>query len=231
MSQAKRELVRSTNVFADIWHYLFRRPPVGTLIRYRDSETKKNFVDSIMQRTGIDVNNYKLLNIHQVGVEAPASHVFDELMQWSGDAICWPNHIARVELQDNSLQNIKIYLFGINRKIFGWQLFHLFDLSILKMQPVPSVKDADNARYLLYECKGGYPIGVFSMFVRSSIPERGEKSMSQLFMMVSFNFFGKNHGMNLIRRIWEPIHNRVTANVIYRIKQLCEYKFESLMRE
>ena len=109
--------------------------------------------------------------------------------------------------------------------------FHLFDLNSIRIKGVPSPNDADNARYLLYECKGGYPIGVFSMFVRSSIPERGEKAMSQLFMMVSFNFYGKKTSINIFNKIWELIHNRVTSNVVYRIKQLSEYKFGSLMGE
>ncbi|HSG67096.1 MAG TPA: hypothetical protein VK994_00220 [Bacteroidales bacterium] len=231
MSQGKAELVRSSNTFTDIKYYLFNKPPVKTLVEHRDSQVRKNFVDSILQRTGIDVNNYKMLNIHQVGVEAPASYVFDELMQWSGDAICWPNHIAKVELQDENLEHIKIYLFGINKRVLGLNLFHLFDLSAIKIQRVPAPLDPDNARYLLYECNGGYPIGVFSMFVRSSIPEREEHSMSQLFIMVSFNFYGKNTRINIFNKVWERVHNRVTSNVVFRIKQLCENKFESFTHE
>ena len=108
MSRAKSVLVRSTNTLTDIKYYLFNKPPVNTLVRSNESESREELIKSIMQRTGIDVANYKMLNLHQVGVEAPASHVFDELMQWSGDAICWPNHIARVELQDDKLDNIKM---------------------------------------------------------------------------------------------------------------------------
>jgi hypothetical protein len=67
----------------------------------------------------------------------------------------------------------------------------------------------------LYECCGGYPIGIFAMYVRSSIPERGEKEKSQLFSLVSFSFYGKvsKQKMNVFNKIWEGLHDRVTASV------------------
>jgi hypothetical protein len=231
-SRVKAAPVRSTNIFTDITQYLLHKPPIKTQVELNNSDARFDLGKSILQRTGIDVGNYKMLNLHKIGVETPASYVFDELMNWSGDSICWPNHIAKVNLQNNGLENIKISLFGINLRVFGKNLFHLFDLSAIRIQRVPAHSDFDNARYLLYECKGGYPIGVFSMYVRTSIPERGEKEMSQLFMMVSFNFFGrKKMRLKLINRIWEKIHNRVTANVVHRFKQLCEYNFENFVNE
>ncbi len=108
------------------------------------------------------------------------------------------------------------------------RLLHLFDLNAIKIQKVPAPFDFDNARYLLYESQGGYPIGIFSMYVRTSIPERGEKEMSQLFILTGFEFFGKKKFSNMlpIRKIWEMVHNRVTNNVAFRFKQLCEWRFE-----
>jgi len=224
---------RSTNTFADIKQYIFRKPPVETLVDHEKDDSRGDLGKSILQRTGINVDNYKMLNIHRVGIEAPASYVFDELMQWSGDAICWPNHIAKVSLQDDKLEHIKIYLLGINIRFLGLNLFHLFDLSAIRIQRIPSDSDFDNARYLLYECKGGYPIGIFSMYVRTSIPDRKEeKEMSQLFMMVSFDFYGRQRmRLKLLNRLWEKIHNRVTSNMVYRFKELCEWKFESFVNE
>jgi len=203
-----------------------------TLVEHQDSDARTTIGKSILQRTGVDVQNYKMLNLHRIGIDAPASYVFDELLRWNGDSICWPNHIARVVLQNNKLEQIKIYLFGISKRIFGFSPFHLFDLSSIRIQKIPVLADSDNARYLLYECKGGYPIGVFSIYVRSSISDRGEKEMSQLFMMVSFNFYGKKRKrFNLFNMIWEKIHNRVTSNIVYRLKQLCEWKFENFVNE
>ena len=223
---------RSKNIFTDISQYLLRKPPLETLVKQQTNDARIEIGKSILQRTGIDVENYKMLNLHRVGIEAPASYVFEELLKWSGDSICWPNHIAKVNLQNNKLDQIKIFFLGINKGFWGMNLFHLFDLSAIRIQRVPAHADFDNARYLLYECKGGYPIGVFSMYVRSSIPERGEKEMSQLFMMVSFNFYGRTRSrLGLLNRIWEKIHNRVTSNVVYRFKQLCEYKFEEFVNE
>ncbi|MBL7137143.1 MAG: hypothetical protein ISS17_00020 [Bacteroidales bacterium] len=52
--------------------------------------------------------------------------------------------------------------------------------------------------------------------------------MSQLFFLVSFNFYGKQFWsrIKLFNRVWEFVHNRVTSHVACRFKQLVEWKFE-----
>jgi hypothetical protein len=228
---------RSTNVISDIRFYFVHRPEKKTLVKFNSEEDRHRYSESIMQRVGIDVDQYNLLNIHRIGIEVPPSILFDDLMKWNGDSICWPNHIARVNLQDNKLEKILISLFGKSSKRTGSlrDFFHLrfpqlFIMDAIRIQAIPSVNDTDNARYLLYKCSGGYPIGVFSMYVRSSIPERGESSISQLFIMVSFNFYGKTalSKLSFVNKIWEGIHNRVTSNVANRFKKLIEWKFEHL---
>ncbi|HJN04985.1 MAG TPA: hypothetical protein QF480_00065 [Bacteroidales bacterium] len=226
---------RSRNVFTDIKYFLLDSPAANTFINFGNGEEKRIYTESILQRIDIDVDKYKIFNIHRIGIEAPPSYVFDELLKWSGDSSCWPNNIAKVYLQDKSLEKIRIYLFGriksllgLKNGIFGFKFLHLFDLTAIRIHGTPASADVDNARYLLYECKGGYPIGVFCMYVRSPILERGEKEMSQLFMMVGFDFFGSKtlSKMKFIRRIWESFHNRVTGNVGKRFKQLCEWQFD-----
>jgi hypothetical protein len=71
------------------------------------------------------------------------------------------------------------------------------------------------------------------MYVRSSIPERGEKEMSQLFLMVGFNFYGNRtlSRLNIINKTWEAIHNRVTTHIMNRFKQLCEWRFEKFVKD
>jgi hypothetical protein len=68
------------------------------------------------------------------------------------------------------------------------------------------------------------------MYVRSAIAGQGEIEQSQLFLAVGFNFYGKEHklGINIVNKIWEKIHNRVTANVLHRFKQLCEWRFQRI---
>jgi hypothetical protein len=197
-------------------------------------EDRHRYSESIMQRVGMDVEQYRLLNIHRIGIEVPASYLFDELMKWNGDSICWPNHIARVNLQDDRQERILITLFGKSKEpagsgkgFFRFRFPQLFILDAVRIQPFPTFADTDNARYFLYKCSGGYPIGIFSLYVRSSIPERGESEMSQLFLMVSFNFYGRRSlsRLNVLNHTWEGIHNRVTANVANRFKKLCEWKF------
>jgi hypothetical protein len=78
----------------------------------------------------------------------------------------------------------------------------------------------------------GVPIGVFPMYVRSSIIDRHEDEISQLFMLVNFNFYGKKRKrLNILNCSLEAIHNRATSNIMIRFKQLCEWKFEEFERQ
>ncbi len=228
---------RSRSVFSDIRYFLLSNPKIKTLVKLDAESDRQDYVNSILQRTGIGVDKYRMLNIHRIGVEAPASYLFEELLRWNGDSTCWPNHIARVKLIDNKLDKIRVSLFGLSRHIlglrngiFGHHFLQLFNLDAIKIQRFPDPSDNDNARYLLYKCSGGYPIGVFSMYVRSSIPERGETEMSQLFILVGFNFYGNESlsKVTVLNKTWEAIHNRVTLNIANRIKQLSEWRFEEI---
>jgi hypothetical protein len=237
---SKHPPAKSNGILSDIRYFLLNKPLVPTCIKFRTDEERQLYSSSILQRTGIGVEAYKVLNIHRIGIEVPATFVFEELLKWNGDSSCWPNHIARVTLQDGKLENIKVNLFGLptdpfkrKKGIFGLQIFHLFNMTAIRIQKTPAPFDFDNARYLLYKCSGGYPIGVFSMYVRSSIPERGEKEMSQLFIMVGFNFYGNKTltRLNVINKTWEAIHNQVTAHIMNRFKQLCEWRFEKFVND
>jgi len=224
---------RSKNIFTDVLYFLLSNPKEDTKISFHTKEEREEYNKRIMQRVGIDIEKYSVLNIHQIGVEAPVNYVFNELLNWNGDSTCWPNHVAKVERKDNRIEEIEILPFGWKKRTIGMKsgflrfpLQSLFSLNSIRIKHTPDSFDFDNARYLLYECSGGYPIGIFAMYVRSSIPGNGEVGKSQLFFMVSFNFYGKeNRGKrSLFNRIWEGVHDRVTANVLSRIKQLCEWR-------
>lgn len=226
---------RSEGLISDIRYFFLSNPRPKTLVRFKKEGVREEYTDRILQRTGIGVDKYHMLNIHKIGVEAPASYLFEELLRWNGDSSCWPNYIAKLELVDNQLEKISIAAFGLykrrpakgNGRI---PLLQLFNLDAIKIQRIPDPADNDNARFLLYKCSGGYPIGVFSMYVRSSIPEIGETEMSQLFILVGFNFYGKESlsKVTVINKTWEAIHNRVTTNVAHRLKQLSEWRFEQI---
>ena len=102
-------------------------------------------------------------------------------------------------------------------------------MSALKFQLTTPASDTDNARYLLYKCSGGYPIGVFSLYVRSSISEQNEIEKTQLFSLAAFNFYGKKSWFynKLINPVWEKIHNRTTNNILNRMKTEFESKFNN----
>lgn len=230
---------RSTGLVADFLNFLWNKPDIGTLIKF-DSEAKRlEYNHRIRQRVGEVVDRYTVLNVHRIGIEAPVSYVFNELLNWNGDSTCWPNHIAKVERIDDAIEEIRILPFGwkhyplnFRKSFFGMKFIPLFFLNSIRVKRVPDAFDFDNARYLLYKCSGGYPIGIFMMYVRSSIAEMGETAQSQLFFTVGFNFYGKEYRSrwSFLNGIWEKVHNRVTANVLNRIKQLSEWRIEKMER-
>jgi hypothetical protein len=229
---------RSRGLLSDIRYFFLHKPAVQTLIDFATAEDKKEYSHRIMQRLDINVEQYRILNIHQIGINAPVQYVHEELLKWGLDSICWPNHIATVGRADERLEHIEIFLFGQNKYLsrlknrwLGSDFIPLFNLDAIKFQHSPEPADVDNARYLLYRCSGGYPIGIFSIYVRSPIREEGETEQAQLFFTVGFNFYGHkdwsdNH---IVNKVWEKVHNRVTANILNRIKQYCEGLFQEVM--
>jgi hypothetical protein len=227
----------SKTVLSDIRSFLLHKPEIPSLIKFESESERLNYSQRIMQRLGISVTKYTVLNIHKIGIEAPPRYVFEELLKWNGDSKCWPNHIARVERIDDRIEQIKIlplglakYPFGLKKIPFGLNFIPLFNLNAIRIHHLPVSHDFDNARYLLYRCSGGYPIGVFSLYVRSSILEQNEMEQTQLFLIVGFNFYGKEDWSkrNPIHKLWEMVHDRVTANTMNRLKQLCEWRFEKI---
>lgn len=228
---------RSKGVLSDIGYFLLHKPVIPTLIQFRSPGERENYSQRILQRLDTSVTNYAVLNIHKIGIEAPVRYVFEELLHWDGDSTCWPNYIARVERKNHRIESIQIFLFGkkkypfgFKKSFFGFKYIPLFHLDAMKIQHLPDPADFDNARYLLYKCSGGYPIGIFSIYARSPIAEQQEVEQTQLFFLVGFNFYGKKDWPKVccIYRIWEKIHNRVTANILNRFKQLCEWRFEKV---
>jgi len=239
-SSSKNAPSRSKNLITDIIYFLLHKPNQPTLIKYDSVEERDDYNKRFMQRTGIDPNKYSILNIHKIGIDAPVSYVFNELLQWDGDSTCWPNHLAKVDRIENNLEKIRIQPFGwrkypfkFMKSFFGFKMIPLFLLNALEIKKVPDPFDFDNARYLLFECSGGYPIGIYIMYVRSSIASMGEVTQSQLFMAVSFNFYGKKDWQKhrkWVNKIWESAHNRVTANVLNRVKQLSEWRMDTIQK-
>jgi len=229
---------KSTNIFSDIKYFLFDKPYINTFIKINSPSIRKFYDDLIQKRIEYKVSDYNLLNIHQIGIEAPAQFVFNELIKWNSDSCWWPNHIARVNVLDSEQSKINIFLFGklslkrnVKTRSPGFHLLRLFNLTLIKKEGNIENKSKENIHYLLYKCSGGYPIGVFSLFTRDSDPDKNESNKSQLFMMVSFNPHGIKllSKIKLVTKIWELIHNRVASNSLYRIKGFCEQNYQAKM--
>ncbi len=227
----------SDGVLSDVGQFLLHAPAIPTLIKYNSAADREDYSQRILQRIMVDVSLYTVLNIHQIGIEVPVRYVFDEILRWDGDSTCWPNHIAEVERQRDGLDQISIFLLGrrqypLGRKrhFLGLRYIPLFNLTVTRLQQQAETTDADNARFVLFRTTGGYPTGHFCMFARSPIKSLGETEKTQLFMMVGFDFYGKKPGFGsrLVRPVWEAVHNRVSANIMNRFKQFCEWRFHRL---
>ena len=220
--------VKSKSFFTDFKHFILNKPPVDSWVKIDTAETREDFDRRILQRTGYETENFHLLNIHKISIDCPVEYVFEEILRWNWKSDCWPNHIARFVRRNGEKNNVSVYLFRpFTTKKRAWG-FRLFNLRLIKKQEEPLQYHPDNARYLMYESSGGYPIGLFSIYARNSVTEMNESGMTQLFFVVGFDFFGRKFitKIKFIRAIWEGIHNRVTANILNRFKQLCEATFE-----
>ena len=195
---------RSGGLFSDIQYFLFHKPAVPTLINFVSAADRENYSQRIMQRLDISVDQYRILNIHKIGINAPVRYVYEELLKWDHNSLSWPNHIATVGRIDGQLEHIEIFLFGQKKHLLGFKngrlglnFIPLFNLDAIEFQHLPDFSDVDNARYLLYRCSGGYPIGIFAIYVRSPISEENETEQAQLFFTVGFNFYGNKNWSNI----------------------------------
>ena len=233
MRRPSAEPDANRSLFSDIGHYFIHRPVIPTLVDFETDSVRDDYTQRIVQRLGIDVSQYSVLNIHRIGIDAPVGYVFDGLLGWEGDSPYWPNHVATLKVIEGRPENLKVVLLG--RSIGGWlgkrsggRLGTLFEMHARTVRNVPHESDLDNARYLLWDCIGGYPIGFFSVFVRSAMAVRSEVESTQVFFAVGFNPYGRRSLSRIlpVRRTWEAIHNRVTGNVLNRFKGMCEKRFQ-----
>ena len=223
---------------SDIGTFILKRPGVRTLIKFSTPEERDSYCARILQRINVEVSDYNVLNMHRVGIETPPQFVYEELLQWDDNSQYWPNNLARVNRINGSLENIVIYLFGLKKLKIPW-LRHLefsfpplFNMNAIRFQESPTATELDGARYLLYKCSGGYPIGIFCLYIRRRIAGLNEKENVQLFSLVAFNFYGKKNWFfnNIVRFIWENIHNRASANILNKMKASFEKKFEEQLK-
>ncbi len=222
-------------VIGDVRAFFLHRPAT-TWIATPPGEVREDYGHRILQRTGVDVSGHSVLNLHRIGIEAPVGYVFEELLAWDGDSSCWPNHIATAQRIGPGIDELFIRPFGLAEIPLpgsaAWKIPPLFELDAIRVQRSPGEFEQDAARFMLFSCKGGYPIGIFVIFVRSAIAVRGETERTQVFLGVSFDFYGRKQWplFRPVHRVWEIVHNRVTANVLHRFKQLCEWRFERTSR-
>ncbi|MHC4931924.1 MAG: hypothetical protein ACYTGV_07030 [Planctomycetota bacterium] len=213
----------SQGLLHDLSLYLLREPRIPTLVQVADERELEEVTQRIRQRIGIGVQDYAVLNIHQIGVDAPVGLVFDELTSWDRTSVWWPNHLASVDRLDGGIERLRVLVLGLDCCPIP-----LFSLDALRVQR--RAAELDNARYVLYESHGGYPIGIFCIFVRSRIADRMEQERTQLFFAVGFNFYGRKDWPHrrLVNATWEWIHNRATANILNRLKRVCEARFRAV---
>jgi hypothetical protein len=223
---ASRSRATWSGVLRDIREFILVPPATPTVLAAATRAEREDMSERIQQRLGIDVSIYSILNIHHIGVAVPGRDMFALLRNWDGDSSYWPHSLARPARIAADLETIEIRLFGW-RRFLGLPLKPLFRLTPERIQEDPGPGDPDNQRYIMFSCSGGYPIGHFIMYVRSSIAARGETGPTQLFMAVGFNVYGRRRlarfgPARIVTAVWEALHNRVTSHVLNRLKTLCE---------
>ena len=228
----------SSSLVSDVAGFVLQRPEIATPVAVESDSWREDYTLRIAQRTGVDVSVYSILNIHRIGIDAAVEVVFEEVERWNGGSYTWPDHIATIEEIPDEPDGFRVIFLGHTaiirwlRKRLGPQFGMLFRATVVEARRVPNVQDLDNARFFLWNCSGGYPIGVFSIFVRSAIPERGEAEPTQVFFAVGFNPFGHAFlgRIGLIRTAWQAVHDSVTSNVLNRFKRQCEDSFRDLQQ-
>jgi hypothetical protein len=225
-------------IVEDLRNFMLRSPRNPTLVKFSSRSEREDYSSRILQRLDVDVDDFAILNIHRIGIRAPVAFVSQQLATWGPRSSWWPNRLARLEASDRDLRHIRVYFLGrkkhfagLRRPMFGLNVIPLFEMHALEIHMMPGPSDFDNARYMLYRCSGGYPVGIVVAYVRSPIAARGEPDESQFFFAVGFNFYGKRdwpakHPVNFV---WERIHNRVAANMLNRFKDECEARFDRLV--
>jgi len=221
-------------ILTDLRDFMFRRPDVPTLVRFTSGAERQDYSSRILQRLNVKVDDYAILNIHRIGINAPVSFAFAQLETWDSRSTWWPNRLAKLEAADRNLQHIRVYFLGRKKHLlsfklplFGLNTIPLFEMHALAIRQAPEASDFDNSRYLLYSCGGGYPVGIVAIYLRSPIASLDEPDQTQIFFAVGFNFYGKREWpkTHLINSVWERIHNRVTAHILNRFKRECEARF------
>ena len=227
-----------TGILGDLRTFLLRRPSLPTRVEFASQAEREDYRYRILQRLDVEVDGFGVLNIHRIGVDAPVTFVAEQLNTWNSRSCWWPNRLARLESDDRRLQHIRVYLLGRKKRLlglklplFGLNVVPLFEMHAMAIRQVPPLLNDDNARYLLYRCSGGYPVGIVVAYVRSPIAALGEPDRTQFFFAVGFDFYGKSnwpefHPINLV---WRTIHDRVTANILNRFKAECELRFLRLV--
>jgi hypothetical protein len=94
---------KSPGLLSDLRFFFLHRPDIPTLVEVPSEAEREDYSQRILQRLGIDVTRYAIVNIHKIGIEAPVNYVFEQLMTMDGT--CWPNHIASVERVSGDLEH------------------------------------------------------------------------------------------------------------------------------
>ena len=110
---------QSRSVVSDIRRFVLQRPTIPTLMDSKSDAVREDYEHRIRQRLELSVSDYAIMNIHKIGVSAPASYVFEELLDWQAVLRCWPGHIATLERVNGDFEHLRVYLLGRKKRLFG----------------------------------------------------------------------------------------------------------------
>lgn len=221
-----------STVHSDLRDYFFSRPSAITHVDLPAELDLHDIHAQMARRLGMSVADYSVLNIHEIDIDVPTDVVWAELTRWGPNSGYWPDAVATVEVRDDERRHLEMFLVGRKRSLFGLRngflglnLIPLFRMELLAVRHTPADDDNERGRFFIYGCSGGYPIGILAIYLRERNHERLNRPVTQVFFAVAFDFFGRKRWPRaavLVRRVWELVHNRVTANVLNRLKIKCE---------
>ena len=104
---------KSRGILSDLSNYFFNRPEIQTLVDFPTIRERVDYSKRILQRLAIDVDQYSVLNIHRIGIDAPVKYVFEEFFSEDMEARCWPDHFATQRRPREGVEEIQVVLCGV----------------------------------------------------------------------------------------------------------------------
>ena len=70
----------SRNLITDFFNFFLHQPKIPTLVMLNSLRSREEYTKRVLQRIGIEVSGYSVLNFHKVAINAPVNVIFGEFI-------------------------------------------------------------------------------------------------------------------------------------------------------